>query len=1098
MDARLKHILPPIVDAYLTYIQSTKSQRLSEHLDLETASCTLLYTLCKVRGYKVILGFLNNEPRYLEHILLRAEATVSADQEQKPEWQVSYVLLLWLSHLLLTPFDLASISNRVVHGTNPRVPSNLPPVASRILHIGMRYLPTSTKAQEAAALLLVRLARRPDVQKLDLGDYITNRMLDSLQNDSSDVSLTIYERLGPLRLLSGIAASSELDHLVPRIYEACQRLSESSETFFSTNAVAKKLITKIFRDVAILSIRSPNAKGPLLRFFETASVLEDAIDYLLRSLADRDTPVRFAAAKAISIIVLELDAEMREEVIQAVLDIFKEDIPRSSSQKLDFRTADSLKWHGLTLCLAHVLFKRSASPGQLADIVRALLSALQFEQRTATGSNVGTNVRDAANFGIWSLSRRYTTDELLSVAATAAPTITVRSDGPSIIQHLAIELVLSACLDPAGNVRRGSSAALQELIGRHPNQVKQGIALVQTVDYQAVGLRRRAMVDVAIRATQLDSSYFRPVLRALLEWRGLGSADVPSREAAALALAKLTEQGEELAATVAREVSRIASSVPAREHELLHGFALTVANILAKIDGLGYGVRLLEPSSEAMKSLFPTLLKNLNTSTDDFSSKMLRSELPSAIAKALAAYCSFETKRLDIQSDDAGSTVNLDVIETLAQRLFTRGEETTRESIPPLSRSLLALKRKVGDTLGCLGSQNLVKQVAIDSAKSTLHGAGRSMALGSLASVYGDGLRGSKAAEIITTLGSLTEAMAVDWRIIGIRALQLAVEGGAPAQEIEGSILQSIVSAVHRGLNDYTIDERGDVGSLVRLQAIACTSRIFEKCFSSKFNLNEEPLRIVQADILRLSLEKLDRVRLAAGQCQSQHLSKHSTILDIAAVSSYEYFAVQLSPLAHPAEPDWKQQALLEGAISATGISSEQLLQASRLALAMALSSTNDEQLVRLLTLYTTILKTSLANITSPLTTPALTLLAFLLDMRIPQRLATRPFKWLALLSAVQKSHHKSNDIPKIAAAVSVYRGLAEVAVIRMEVLKKLLSMLRTNPYPRVRMGVAETLLMVVGGEGGRRMLRGRDWMGDRKANESAVKDLEGMLLGKG
>lgn len=55
---------------------------------------------------------------------------------------------------------------------------------------------------------------------------------------------------------------------------------------------------------------------------------------------------------------------------------------------------------------------------------------------------------------------------------------------------MAVQLLLSACLDPAGNIRRGSSAALQELIGRHPNQVTEGIAIVQIVDYQAVGLRK--------------------------------------------------------------------------------------------------------------------------------------------------------------------------------------------------------------------------------------------------------------------------------------------------------------------------------------------------------------------------------------------------------------------------------------------------------------------------------------------------------------------------------------------------------------------------------------------------------------------------------
>jgi hypothetical protein len=46
---------------------------------------------------------------------------------------------------------------------------------------------------------------------------------------------------------------------------------------------------------------------------------------------------------------------------------------------------------------------------------------------------------------------------------------------------------------------------------------------------------------------------------------------------------------------------------------------------------------------------------------------------------------------------------------------------------------------------------------------------------------------------------------------------------------------------------------------------------------------------------------------------------------------------------------------------------------------------------------------------------------------------------------------------------VNVYRGLAEVESIRGEVVKKLLSMLATNPYPRIRVAVAEVVFEVLG-----------------------------------
>jgi hypothetical protein len=50
----------------------------------------------------------------------------------------------------------------------------------------------------------------------------------------------------------------------------------------------------------------------------------------------------------------------------------------------------------------------------------------------------------------------------------------------------------------------------------------------------------------------------------------------------------------------------------------------------------------------------------------------------------------------------------------------------------------------------------------------------------------------------------------------------------------------------------------------------------------------------------------------------------------------------------------------------------------------------------------------------------------------------------------VQKAHFKSNNIPRILAAIEVYQALAEKPTARADTLKKLVSMLRTNPYPTV------------------------------------------------
>ena len=1083
LDARLKYILPPIVDAYIAYLKLDVSKAPINHLDLQSAICIVLYTLCKVRGYKVIVGFLNNEPRYLEAVLNKLEQVLDSEQESKAPWQLPYVLLLWISHLLLAPFDLASISNTPVpdNGKLPLVlDQSIPPIVTRILQVGLRCLPMSTKAQEGAAMLLVRLVIRPDMQKLKLADTVASECLLSLEDEDSDVPVTIYERLGPLRFLSGVAASAELSYLVPDIYRTCERLfNDDSSSTVTSNAVAKKILVKTLRNAAILSVRVGDAEGALSSFLETTGVLEDVIDYLLRSLGDRDTPVRHAAAKALSRIILEIEPTMGHEIIQAILDTFKDDMPRQS-EAMDFRTVNALKWHGLTLALAHTLFKRSASPDQLPDIVNALASALQFEQRTATGGSMGTNVRDAANFGIWSLSRRYTTKELLSVDTDEITGCSISSKSHSVIQIVAINLILSACLDPVGNIRRGSSAALQELIGRHPNEVHKGISLVQIVDYQAVGLRRRAMVDVAFLAAELRDIYWHALVKALLGWRGIGSPDVSSREAAANTLAKLSTSQCDTEFLVLRNVRSSMLRTPSGDVEDLHGVTLSLAKLLRQLRS--------DKRSESHVNGQHMISQDINlwdtttallTPMKKFSPRLIRAELPAATTQLLNALCRAAVASSDGQNFN--SQIPFDALDSLTDQLLTRHEDTIQQHIPALVQSLLALKRKTGIPLGCIGAQHLAKQVDVESSKSTFNGACRVVALGSLASLYHNGLSGENAASVITTLASLTEAMNVEWRIIGIKALQLAVDSVNDGDDVDHSIVRTVMNAVHRGLNDYTIDERGDIGSLVRLQAISCASTILA---TTAFTTSPQPRRVLHADIYRLSLEKLDRVRLEAARCRHQYLEDGVPSADIATVSSEAYFSQNLRPLAVDG-PSWKHRALLEGCISSAGTGAEPLLQASRRALAALLKLTTVDHLDELMDSFANILKSMLLeNVNMH---PALELLAFLLDLQIPKRLSETAFKWRNLLSTVQKSHHKSNDIPKILSALHVYRGLTDVPSIRGEIFKKLISMLKTNPYPRVRLSVAEVLWVITADS----VLKDRDWMRPPSQNTNVIEELQ-------
>lgn len=76
------------------------------------------------------------------------------------------------------------------------------------------------------------------------------------------------------------------------------------------------------------------------------------------------------------------------------------------------------------------------------------------------------------------------------------------------------------------------------------------------------------------------------------------------------------------------------------------------------------------------------------------------------------------------------------------------------------------------------------------------------------------------------------------------------------------------------GFNDYTVDQRGDVGSWVRLASIDALKRLFtSQSFLEVSNqLQMDQIESAWACLLKQSLERLDKVREAAGNALQESL----------------------------------------------------------------------------------------------------------------------------------------------------------------------------------------------------------------------------------
>ncbi|RMZ72517.1 Tubulin-specific chaperone D [Pyrenophora seminiperda CCB06] len=1099
LDTHLKNFIPPLVATYLETISlSTREETKDGFVPLSYAICYILNTFCRVRGDKVIKGFFNNEPRYLELILTELEASNDTQAEsggafkqgETRPWIQRYVLLLWLSQLLLAPFPLESLSSLQSSTEAPaalglELPPELPGVTLRVLAICIARLTSPTKERNAAAVLLVKMCVRPDMQKLGLLDAMVQWSLSFFSKISED-QVDIHQCLGMLSFLSGLLASATNDELGPflaTIYQSCRRIIDQDNlTFVRSSAVARKLVVKSLRNITIHCLQATSSLPGL----DPTIVLEEVIEFLLEALADGDTPVRYGASKALSMITLKLDAEMAGEVIEAILGSLTENIYWQGSKR-NLSSVNPLQWHGLTLTLAQLLYRKAISTEHLSDVLNALLLSLGFEQRSPTGGSIGTNVRDAACFGIWALSRRYSTADLLAVE-TASIRASEHLKSLHVPQVLAIELVVAACLDPAGNIRRGSSAALQELIGRHPNTIEEGIPLVQIVDFHAVGLRQRAMCDVAIKAGELQPLYWEALFEGLLEWRGTGSLDSDSRLFAAEAIGSLSvARSSSVIQWMTNQVRTKLAALRPREVEERQGLVSALAALVNTRGGI-IDENERDTLRMSLLNLWELLTGDLKLDDKAFTSPALR---PQFTASSVCAFIGAMAS-LTIESTSGLWPANLPTTEicSLLNLCLARHEEPVLEAIASAVPAIISLLFKIPevDTNSVLSSW--LTRLENEASYNGLRCSGHAIALGAAdrSLVETEDIR-RRIVKVLTF--RCTSAVAIEARTVALRALGSLLSGKASQPNTFASDVElQVRSALHIALNDYTITERGDVGSLVRLEAVNTVRLAWASGLLT--TSQDEPDDEIYADILRLSLEKLDKMRVKATQALQYKDASTATTDD---VSSKAYFSLALASLESASSPAIKQ-AICIGFVSSAGMGSESVVQHSRAALlefADTLPAESDPDvpaftLADLANCLLSILKGSLDN--ERILLPLLEVLAFLFDMQVMQRLQNTSFNFRILLSYTQKAHFKSTHMQKLHLALDVYRGLGVITSTRADTLTKVISMM-LHPFPKIRITAAEALWFLTREE----ELKRHDWSLPSKSLHPAVDAIKAKVI---
>jgi hypothetical protein len=132
--------------------------------------------MVKTRGQKTVVKFFPHEVSDME------PACEMLHFYQSTDYFVPYILVLWLSIIVLVPFDLTSIDS---------LKNDKEILVKRIINLGRGYLLDGGKIKDGATIMLAKLITRPDVVRQGNLDEFMKELADGyIENRENPTKLS--------------------------------------------------------------------------------------------------------------------------------------------------------------------------------------------------------------------------------------------------------------------------------------------------------------------------------------------------------------------------------------------------------------------------------------------------------------------------------------------------------------------------------------------------------------------------------------------------------------------------------------------------------------------------------------------------------------------------------------------------------------------------------------------------------------------------------------------------------------------------------------------------------------------------------------------
>ncbi|VDM98063.1 unnamed protein product [Thelazia callipaeda] len=759
-----------------------------------------------------------------------------------------YILLLWMIILCNNPFDLNKFGMK--KGRT---------VVERIIATTLPFLYSSSeKFQRVAALLLSLVATREDACREHLKKLV-DRCVSTIEM-CGDKWSGDNKLVGSLCLLASILKKGKREDLSV-IARSVSKIMHHFSDLGNTDFTVKKFAVKVAQRLGMVFLKPKIAKwrydrgNRCLDFMNACSnkrqesiflesedfsdevyevphgELEAVLDTILRALRDRYTDIRWTGAKGVGRIVSRLRKSHANDVLSNIF-------------KFNFDSlAGNAAWHGGCLAVAELARRGFLPLEKLPDVLGIVKNALVFEEPQGHHA-LGANVRDAACFICWSLARAFRPLDL-----------------KIYIEQIASSLVCAALFDREINVRRAASAAFQEHVGRQggfPN----GVDVLTNIDYFAVGQRSKAYLEISCRIAKYPL-YTQAIIEHLT-FHKITHWDEEIRILAAEALHRLCASNPSFVST--HIVKNLMPLISNDSLIIQQGGIVALASVLSGLKECKciLGKDIYETAAKIPNLIYPICEKRVRS----LGSRLMRRAM-NVFIKLLSSVIPREL----VVIDDWLRCLELnfcDEHEDIRKGACQAGSAFFKVCTDNSSANLLMLRIR----------QVYLPQITVTNVESTREG------IAALLSVLPNQILllttqfCPLAVEIIRTLIIIVNqrsSLDVTWaygRRSCVEAITHIVESvGFELLGNPSEVLDCLVNS----LNDYSMDKRGDVGRVLREEAMKALAVVLP--MMQKYSVDHDRISEAICKIIQQSTEKIDATRECAALVMKKLLQ--SSLRDI-------------------------------------------------------------------------------------------------------------------------------------------------------------------------------------------------------------------------